>query len=384
MIDVRDFPAYCGVWTVGQALDGVDGCMPAASVWPPPSLTGGVDSHEPGSDGCVSVHWVQGTVPASMVFALARYVADMAGCVPQVKEWGRYRYDCSAVWEAHGIAVFFDGSPERSESVHRGRATLLFPGSALDMLDAEGLRRFLWDLHHLFWFRASRVDACWDDYARRVSPSLVADAAERGDVSGFRLFDPRGLRRVTAGGSVPMSDSVVFGRRGSNGGGRYLRVYDKGLESGGERDCIRWECEFSGDVAAEVFARLGAASTVPELGAMLGAVLGGCVCFVDRAKGDKNLSRCPLLPWWARIVEALGRVVVRRPRRLPTVERSRAWVEDQVSATLGMLRAALGDGGFREWLGRVVEVGESRLEPRHQAALEVFALQNRKAEEVAV
>lgn len=374
MIPVSGLPSYLGSWTVGGAPD-PDVRMDRAPA--PPRLTGGADSQPGGADGSVSVHWVQGTVPVSLVFALAKYVAGMAGCAPELREWGRYRYDCSAVWEAHGIAIFFDGSPERAESVHRGRATLLFPGSALDMLDAEGLLAFLGDLHHVFLFRSSRVDVCWDDWSRRVSPSVVRDAAARGDVAGFRVFDPRGLQRLTAAGAVPMSDSVAFGRRGGNGGGRYLRVYDKGLESGGALDCVRWECEFSGDLAGEVFARLACAGSVPELGAMLGAAIGGCVCFLDRSAGDKNLSRCPLLPWWEAIVGTLGRVLVRRPRRLPTVERSRQWVEDQVSATLGLLRAALGDADFRRWLGRVVDAGEARLESRHLAALEVFALQNR-------
>jgi len=374
-----ELPAYCGVWTVG-AVDVAHGeCMqsPLATSSVPPTLVGGSDSHD-GQDSVVSVHWLTGSVPADRSFALVRYVAAMVGAKPTIREWGRFRYDCSACWETEGICLYFDSTESRSQEVHGGRACLMVPGSALDSLDGEGLGQLLADLLYRFWFRASRIDVAWDDYERRITPGQVWEYCRAGDVSGFQLITPHQDHRVVSGAAVLESDSLAFGRRGSDGSGKFLRVYDKAMESDGEQNCIRWEVEYSGDRAAEVFRRLASASSLPELGAFLGALVGGCVSFIRRAEGDKNLARCPVHEWWQEIVALLGRVSVRRPKRLATVEQSQAWVARQVSGTLAVLRSALGSEGFREWLEPLLDWRTDTMRETDQARVESYLRQNER------
>lgn len=334
----------------------------------PPVLTGGAKCQEeaPGSEGAVSVHWLQGTIPAERVEALLDYLLAMIGTPPELQEWGRYRYDCSASWAACGVVVYFDSSLARAKDVHAGRACLLFPGTACDGLAAAGLGQFLQDLAVRFWFRCTRIDVAWDDMARRITPAAIAGDVEQGNFTGFRVFEHRRPQRLGPGGAVAEGDTLSFGRRGRDGSGQYLRIYDKALESGGENPAIRWEVEFSGDRAATVFAGLAFVVDVAELGARLGALVGGAISFVDRSSGDGHLERLPLLAWWADILQVLGRVRVRAGRLKVSLERVRAWLEKQVSASLAVCREAYGGA----WLGEVLATGERRMGDRHRDLLD--------------
>ncbi len=57
----------------------------------------------------------------------------------------------------------------------------------------------------------------------------------RKDYSGFKNIDVRG----PSDGTKRVYDECAFGRRGSLWSGKYLRVYDKALESNGDNPSVR-------------------------------------------------------------------------------------------------------------------------------------------------
>lgn len=352
-ICTSELPHYTTVWA---CQSGAASAAPSA----PPSLSGGVNSQV---DGEVSVHWVQGTVPVERVFALAEFLAGHFGN-PEIVQWGRFRYDCACVFGS-GVMIYFDSSEERATKVHRGRACLCVPGSALDILSGAELHQFLKRLVGDFWLKGTRVDVSWDDYKRRVQVADVAIAAWAGNFSGFKNW--REDKRCTR--SSVKGHCLTFGERGERGGGKALRVYDKRLESNGEKDCIRWEVEFSGEKARAVLLQFGFAPSVEVLGGMIGALVGGCIRFVERSEGGKNIERLSVLPWWEGIVSMLGSIRLRGMARGEDFERSQEWVAASVSKTLGMCKEGMGDAAFWAWVRSLVDGPGARLTARHRRIL---------------
>ncbi len=63
-----------------------------------------------------------------------------------------------------------------------------------------------------------------------------------------------------------------------------------------------------------------------------------------------HLDRMERLDFWNRIVSILGAVKLRNPKRIKTVEKAKAWIEKSVIPSVEMLRKALGDEDFYEWI----------------------------------
>lgn len=103
-------------------------------------------------------------------------------------------------------------------------------------------------------------------------------------------------------------DTLYFGGRGKNGGGKYLRIYNKTLESKGVVDSVHWECECSKKKAQHAFFKLSQCA----FASLLVGLIGGCIDFVERK--DKNLGRATRFEWWQSIVDLLGRVVLRNAK----------------------------------------------------------------------
>jgi DNA relaxase NicK len=211
-----------------------------------------------------------------------------------------------------------------------------------------------------------------DDFLRVVSPSDVYVECERGNLSGFRLFRADSPRKMTIGQSVKVGDAVVLGRRGKQGAGKYLRVYDKNLETLGQRDCVRWEVEFSDKRARAVMHRLTMAEGVEEFGALCGSLVGGSVEFYDRAGSqERHLERLQRVEWWQRLLDRIGWLRVRAARRFSSVGRVAAWVTSQVAASLAMLTEVCG-GDAWTYLGEVVRQGQQRMSGRHRKMIRAY------------
>ena len=201
--------------------------------------------------------------------------------------------------------------------------------------------------------RATRLDVAIDAFGEPGQVDLVGavvQSAERGELSGARRVDPRCVR---SGGQV-VEYGVNLGKRGKDGSGRYIRVYDKGLETGEYAVCTwhRWEVEFRSDAAADVAARLAAwvavrdSDRLPYVGddAMheLQAVALGAVDFRERTGASRAFARRPRVGWWSRFVESVRLVRIKIKPRHVTFQGYVAYLKQQVAPRLNRLADLVG------------------------------------------
>ena len=319
----------------------------------PRTVIRGVNSHICNE---VGVHWNRISFPY-------KYLADVRDwCVHfwgqnEKDGFGLWSYDSRFTWSC-AVTLNFDADKDRAREIHNNKITLEVPGKALDELAADELALFIEGCFVALEGKCTRCDIFFDDYSRLIEPKDLHGAIDRNDYAGFS----KAHKKQTIERGRLIHDEVMFGRRGQNGSGKYLRIYDKNLESDGEKNCVRYEVEFSQDKAHKVFMML--AKTVGDIDAfatMCGSLVGGCINFVHRT-GEKNLGRLQVYDFWQIITDTIGTLHVRSEKKINTVTGVREWVQRQVSPSLACLRKVFRtDKDFFNWLFDVLDDGDSRM-----------------------
>ncbi len=307
----------------------------------------------------VGIHWLRISIPRQYLAKMKAYCGFYFGEAVQ-DGYGLWSYDTRYSW-ANGASLNYDCDTTRSDAVHQGKITLDVPGKALDGIAELDLHLFLLSLRQ---FRPSctRIDVFFDDYNRTNTPTGIHEIIKNRDYSGFR----KGQLKQRFDNGKMIHDEVDFGTRGDNGSGKYLRVYDKALESDGEKDCIRWEVEFSKERAHKVFDKLSECGSVDAFATLCGSLVAGSIKFVHR-NGDKNIGRLEVYAWWREIQELLGTVVIRVSIKKADIGGMYSWVYRQVSPTLACLRDTFVDEvDFMNWLFDVLDEGELNMSQRQR------------------
>jgi DNA relaxase NicK len=287
-----------------------------------------------------------------------------------------WSYDSRLSW-SNGCSLNFDADEERSKRVHLGMMTLDCPGGALDETTAHDLQLLI-EYCNALGGKCSRIDVYFDDYARLVSFDELVGVATRGDFSHFLDFTYKGGGRRGKGKlrngvisdehtyerrrTKTTREEVAFGRRGSRGNGKYLRWYNKELESEGEFKCDRWEVEFTQKKADLVFKKFAAtAGDLEAFATLCGSLIAGCVTFVKRT-GDKNIDRLDHYIWWEKILAILGQgIAIRVRRKEDSLTGKIEWVTRNVSPSLACLKKVfVSERVFLRWLFDVCRDGEGR------------------------
>lgn len=197
-----------------------------------------------------------------------------------------------------------------------GRCQVELSGSVLGAMDAEEVQRWS-DTFVEFGMRATRSDVAVDlrgpagSFVSQILDRLEA-AAKRGELVGARKWEP--VIKYDSQGVCERQ--VRFGVRGSDGSGRFLRVYDKGLETGeaAEGEWVRFEVEFSDDCAKSVVhALLAAWHHWDSRGAVeetIRDVVFGSIDYRE-VTGTKRLSKRPRCGWWQEFTDAVGSARIR-------------------------------------------------------------------------
>jgi DNA relaxase NicK len=235
------------------------------------------------------------------------------------------------------------------------------------------------DLARLKDWSASRVDLCADDFEKAVTPKMARLQANKGNFSGFKRHG--WVEQWLSGKTLGATHS--FGMRGSKGSGKYLRIYDKWLESDGEIDSVRWELELSGKMAKTAFAYLAGCDNPEDYVGKIAKYIGGSISFVHRT-GEKNLERLKVVGWWAKIVRELGSAKLTVKRTKPGLEKSKEWFEHAVSKKLSMLAEYItevyGKGSFQKWINNSMSEGYKRITPKeHELITRTVSRMNRKS-----
>jgi len=158
-------------------------------------------------------------------------------------------------------------------------------------------------------------------------------------------------------GSPELTGATVY--LGAPASRQRLRVYDKGLESGGEMDCNRWELQ-SRKEAAETMA---ASLAYQDWGEVMASRLVGFVDFRDRSS-HSEVERRQRLPWFQRLVGLVGKASAYLPQEPRTAEQVVEWVDMAIGPSLAVAMAFWqGDIGP---LTDIIRDGKQRWKPRHK------------------
>ena len=295
----------------------------------------------------LKIDWLQGTIPHERVEDFLEYMTRLEGYAPACHEYGRFRYNRQAFFPS-GLIVYYDASNLRAQEVHKGRATIVISSTAL-LCVKENVYQLIKDLVFRFWFKGTRIDLAFDDFKKLVPMSVVAESARAGHYTRFKKHCI--IEETRRSGDI-VGNTIYFGSRGKNGGGRFIRVYDKTLESKGRTDSNRWEIEFTKEKASSVVFELSCCDGLEQFVSLIASLIGGSIDFVQRK--DRHLERAERLEWWQTLVDILGECTLAVTKKQTTIHDVKQWVRVSVAPSLKMIRVALGDQDFNEWLECIV------------------------------
>ncbi len=250
----------------------------------------------------VVIDWMRWSGPRERVGDVEGVLDARFGPAMQGKT-GRFRLQASKRW-AGGAGVFYDYVGKYAAA----HCVVDLPGSFLAPVpgaDRVQLMRVLLAMG----FKPTRLDLGID--WRGVGIELIGamrTACEGGELCGARRWQPY---REFSGRRV-LGDGLGIGKRGKDGSGRYVRGYDKGLETGEEPEgrWVRLELELSDDCAAQ------AAAIICGVGQWEAAAVELVLGAVDfrEVTGDKHLAKRPRAGWWAAVLGGMtgARVVASR------------------------------------------------------------------------
>lgn len=226
--------------------------------------------------------------------------------------------------------------------------------------------------HEMLWlakeldalsFRVTRLDLAvdWRGDCRGMGDELCAGVLTR-EVVGIRARgdDPKKwksfkrMRSETLHGEGP--DTIYIGQRGKLGSGRYIRFYDKGMQTGtAPKDTwMRFEVEYSDECAQRVLAQL---IEKPDDNKLWHGIALGAVDFREN-NGQERLARRPRCAWWEWWLQAASPAMA-KIRRAPVCGMRKArWMAGQVLAGSAALAKAVGmktAHEFNDALSRLVE-----------------------------
>jgi len=319
----------------------------------PPLLTGGQKAVE---GVAVGVDWCSVTFPGDLDRVMLM-VSLALGC--EVGDWvelehGSYGYRQGMVGPG-GARVWWD--PPGREDVHAS-----LPGKACVIAGEVRLRKYLLQVLAVGG-KATRVDVAIDDYDRVVVPADVLEALQGPDkVTHARQYLTQQGGRV---GSPELTGATVY--LGAPSSRQRLRVYDKGLESGGQMDCVRWELE-SHKEAAETMA---VALAHQDWGQLAASRLVGFVDFRDRSS-HSEVERRWRLPWFEALVGLVRKASAYLPQAPRTVEEVVDWLDRAIGPSLAVAMTFWkGDLGP---LSAIIRDGQLRWKPKHKAMLAMVAV----------
>ncbi len=330
--------------------------VPAAWVvegQPPAGNTGGkLTTRAEKPDLTIKLDWLNTTLPCRQLQAVADLVSVHLGESVR-NEWGKHTYRNHLSWESSAALFWTEGRLE---------CLLSLNGDSLDFIPVEKQRQFLADLKKL-GAKGTKIDIALDDYERRVSIEEIERAFNSREVCGFRLGERKKPTRWKGDQLEIIGDSFDLGRRGGNGSGKALKVYDKMLESGGEIDAIRWELKLSGERAEQVFDRLASCETDAVLVRVMTVCLGGCVDF-KAEPAETHLDRRPRLAWWESLLSVLGSAKLVVSRIVPPLQRTLVYMRHSYARTLALARVIVeGIGGdFHGMIEEWAQQGERKID----------------------
>ena len=243
-------------------------------------------------------------------------------------------------------------------------------GGVCSQIKPARLRKFMRVLEEKYSFKPTGCDLTIDDYDKEVTVAYVHKLINKWHYVGFRNTP----RNHGDGRNNDRGYTVTLGRKGSSGGGKFFRVYDKSLESNGVIDSIRYELHLCDHYAIECVKHL---CSVPFScwGDVVRGWISGAVDFVKRrGEKDKNPGRRKRYDWWQRIVGHDIQLKPKKEENEPSLDRIKTWFHKQVAPSLAVLMWTMSDEDFWFFFWNLVFEGESRFREKHYWMIHCFGM----------
>jgi len=261
------------------------------------------------------------------------------------------------------------GGFEEKEGNFRG--FLQISGKFWERLLLKDQIRVIWNCQH-YRCRCSRLDSRLDDWSFNLIPKdEMREAAIRGDKSGFKKFGY--AEEIDDGGDKRYR--YTFGGRKSES---YIRIYnhlwDAEDENGDRVESDRFECEFKGSKAQQVYEMIGDLQRDyeksneewnDELADFFIALVVGQVDFVNKSeKQGKRVNKkdCKRLQFWQVFLQKVGEgIKVHTARKISNLQTRKDWMRRSVAKTLAIFREGMGVSDFNREIERLIAAGIERL-----------------------
>lgn len=313
---------------------GIAGSEKEGGVSSPPGNTGDVLT----SPLQVRHDWLNCTFPAGARDEVRALVDRYLG-PSELRDRGANTYRESCGWDSKALLAWTEDRVE---------CWLSMNGDSCDLILPELKLQFVQELRAL-GANCTRLDVAVDVPLSWVAMDQVHAAALSDQVVGFQRYDASRPISNMATGELD-ADQARFGRRGKDGSGRFVRVYDKNLESAGKIKSIRFEVELSGDLSRMYFLLLSNQADLVEFNKLLSSIVPACIDFADKSGAHGHRDRFKRLPWWSRIVASVANIArVTVERVPPSLERSVQWACRSWPSLLGRLDRRARVEGMSSW-----------------------------------
>ncbi len=268
-------------------------------------------------------------------------------------------------WDGHssgslrGLRFYW----QRPDFGKPGQLCVYVSGRALAQVEQSSVKALFQKLHRIYNFDCTRFDAALDDYSKIVSFEQVLQAIR--DKNYARVSKFRELRSYSDDDEQPGLTIYM----GSTSSDKMLRMYDKSVESKGEKDCYRWEAQFRRFKANVVFHEWLSPDCDENY---LASIVVGCVDFLDKSSGDHHVDRLPLLPWWEEFLFFVGQGTrIPCKKVVASLQKVVDWIGNSVAPSLMRIFATHPEE-FMPWLQCSMDEAFERFTSSDIAKMQIY------------
>jgi DNA relaxase NicK len=318
---------------------------------------------KPNDGRSVVVDWFRLVCHRSVVGSATKMLRELLG--GEKHGSGKFFCESSTRYE-HGASVHFDHAGGDAEW-----AVVDLPAKAIEAMGRKSFEFFAREIM-MQGGRCTRLDVAIDFVGDKGGGrNLIEDvlsACRAREMCGAKCF---ALCEGVSYTSGELGKTVYVGKRGKLGSGRFLRVYDKGLETRllPKGEWTRYEVEFTGDVAAQAAVDLFRAGMDDSC---LVAAAFGAFDF-RRVTGRRELTLRPRLSWWQAIIGTANLIRWRVRRTMQDAAKWCQWVRRCVGRQLSELAEAI-DTDVSTVLGMICTGGKASGFTRRGRGVDVVAI----------